>query len=92
MGGNYITLKNYTMKYKLLSSWEETETETDEKGNYSVDIVLVVASTDEFLAGSNVKKVITVSSSNTQTGYEVDAQRQKEIEDYCTLNDILISE
>ena len=80
------------MKYKLLSSWKETETETDEKGNYSVDIVLVVASTDEFLAGSNVKKVITVSSSNTQTGYEVDSQRQKEIEDYCTLNDILISE
>ena len=80
------------MKYKLLSSWKETETETDEKGNYSVDIVLVVESTDEFLAGANVKKTITVVSNNDQTGHEVDAQRQKEIEDYCTLNDILISE
>jgi hypothetical protein len=80
------------MKYKLQSHWKETETETDENGNYSVDIVLVVESADEFLAGANVKKTITVVSNNDQTGHEVDAQRQKEIEDYCTLNDILISE
>lgn len=80
------------MKYKLQSHWKETETKTDENGNYSVDIVLVVESTDEILAGANVKKTITVVSNNDQTGHEVDAQRQKEIEDYCTLNDILISE
>ena len=64
---------------------------TDENGNqiktdtYGVNISICLHPTDN--VAPDFTKVIESVSSNTQTGTEVDAQRQKEVTDYiATLN------
>lgn len=78
------------MKYRLLAQWYENETETDKDGNYSVEAKLSIGLNEEFLNEAKQTKTILIMSSNDLKGFEVDAQRAKAIEDFCTENDIEI--
>jgi len=66
------------MKYELIKHDYGVETPTDEQGNYSTTITLALHPTDGI--APDFSKDITVISNNNMTGYEVDAQRQAEIE------------
>lgn len=65
---------------------------TDEQGNiigqeptneYEVDITIGLKHLDNFIPPFS--KTITVKSNNSQTGFEVDEQREQEIQNYITL-------
>ena len=79
------------MKYKLILTeyGQETETVNDE---YSIKVFLRLEHTEGAMSGSSFIKDLLITSHNSQTGFEVDAQRAKAIEDFCTENDIEVSE
>lgn len=56
------------------------ETETDEKGNYSCNITIGIKPSSDLIPPFS--KDIIVESNNSQTGYEVDAAREKAIEEF----------
>lgn len=79
-------------KYQFVKADIGKETSTDENANYSVVITIGLKHIEGIRSGEEFSKDIIVTNNNSQDGYAVDTQRQKEIEDYCTLNDILVSE
>jgi hypothetical protein len=68
------------MKYELIKFDIGKETNTDEQGNYSVNITIALHPTDGIAA--DFSKDINVTSNNSQTGFEVDAQRQEAVNAY----------
>ena len=65
---------------------------TDEQGNiigqeptneYEVDITIELKHLDNFIPPFS--KTIIVKSNNTQTGFEIDEQRERAIQDYLNL-------
>jgi hypothetical protein len=56
------------------------ETEADEQGNYSCTITIGIKSSSDLIPPFS--KDIVFESSNSQTGYEVDAAREKAIKDF----------
>lgn len=62
------------MKFELIKQDIGLETETDDNGNYSVNITLGFKSDDDFIPPFS--KDINVISNNSQTGFMVDEQRQ----------------
>jgi hypothetical protein len=68
------------MKYELIRFDIGKETNTDEQGNYSVNITIALHPTDGIAA--DFSKDITVTSNNLQTGFEVDTQRQEAVNAY----------
>jgi len=67
-------------KYELVQTGLGKETETDENGNYQIDIVIVIRPTDTFIP--DFSKVITVVSNNGMTGTAVDLQRETEVNNF----------
>lgn len=67
-------------KYELVQTGLGKETETDENGNYQIDIVIVIRPTDTFVP--DFSKVITVVSNNEMTGTAVDLQRETEVNNF----------
>jgi len=67
------------MKYELINTGYNPEVNINED-TYSIDITLGLRSTNNFIP--DFSKIITVVSSNSQTGYEVDIQRENAINDY----------
>jgi len=67
------------MRYEHINTGYEPEISIDED-TYSINITIGLRATDGFIP--NFSKTITVVSSNSQTGYEVDAQREKAITDF----------
>jgi hypothetical protein len=65
------------MKYELIRFDIGKETNTDEQGNYSVNITIALHPTDGI--AKDFSNDITVTSNNSQTGFEVDAQRQEAV-------------
>jgi hypothetical protein len=57
-----------------------SETEADDKGNYSMTITIGVKPSSDLIPPFS--KDIVVESNNSMTGYEVDTQRDKAIEDF----------
>lgn len=84
------------MKYTILQTDISSERVimqdiTDEQGNiigqdptneYEVDVTLCLKHEDNFIPPFS--KTITVKSNNSQTGFEVDEQREQAIQDYLT--------
>jgi hypothetical protein len=68
------------MKYELIKYDIGIESDTDEEGNYSANITLALHPTDDI--APDFSKDIVVVSNNNMNGYEVDKQRQSEIEEY----------
>jgi hypothetical protein len=68
------------MKYTLTSQWFGVESETDADGNYSVVLTLNITPTDGI--APNFHKDITVTSNNSMTGFQVDAQREQAVTDF----------
>jgi len=60
----------------------ETITGKEETDDYEVTITLGIHPTDGI--GADFSKDITVKSNNSQTGFEVDEQRQQIVTDYMT--------
>ena len=58
----------------------ETVTGTEPTDNYEVTITMGIHPTDEI--GADFSKDITVTSSNAQTGFEVDDQREQAVTDF----------
>jgi hypothetical protein len=56
------------------------ETEADEQGNYSCIITIGIKPSSELIPPFS--KDIIVESNNVQTGYDVDTQRLKAVEDF----------
>jgi hypothetical protein len=69
------------MQFNLVRTDYGLESETDDKGNYSVNITLALAPIDNDLIPPFSKDIVVVSN-NSMTGYEVDKQRNKEITDF----------
>jgi hypothetical protein len=70
------------MKYEKTGLGYGVETIIDEN-KYSINITIGLHSTDNIAPNFSVD--IIVESDNSQTGYEVDEQRSKAIEDYLEL-------
>lgn len=75
------------MKYELLATSYSAETTIlDEQGeptnDYSIIITIGIHPTDNI--APNFSKDITVISNNSQTGFQVDAQRLTAINDFIT--------
>jgi hypothetical protein len=58
----------------------ETVTGQEETDNYEVTITMGIHPTDGI--GADFSKDITVTSNNSQTGFEVDIQREQAVSDY----------
>ena len=58
----------------------ETVTGQEETDNYEVTITMGIHPTDGI--GADFSKDITVTSSNAQTGFEVDEQREQAVTDF----------
>lgn len=58
----------------------ETVTGQEETNEYDVTITMGIHPTDGI--GADFSKDITVTSSNAQTGFEVDTQREQAVQDY----------
>lgn len=58
----------------------ETITGQEETGDYEVTITIGIHPTDGI--GADFSKDITVTSNNSQTGFEVDIQREQAVSDY----------
>lgn len=56
------------------------ETEADEKGNYNCIITIGIVPSSDLIPPFS--KDIVVESNNSMTGFEVDEQRQKEIDEF----------
>ena len=56
------------------------ETDADEQGNYSCIITIGIKPSSELIPPFS--KDIIVQSNNSQTGFEVDTQRLKAVEDF----------
>lgn len=67
------------MKYEKTGLGYGVETIIDEN-KYSINITIGLHPTDNIAPNFSID--ITVTSDNSQTGYEVDEQRNKAIEDY----------
>lgn len=67
------------MRYNLIQTAYANETMIDEH-SYSIDIYLTLESTDGI--APYFSKMITVINLQSQTGFEVDAQRELEIKKY----------
>ena len=70
------------MKYEKIGLGYGTETVIDAE-KYSINITIGLHPTDNIAPNFSVD--IIVESDNSQTGYEVDEQRNKAIEDYLEL-------
>jgi len=70
------------MKYEKTGLGYGVETIIDEN-KYSINITIGLHPTDNIAPNFSID--ITVTSDNSQTGYEVDEQRNKAIEDYLKL-------
>lgn len=70
------------MKYELISSSLSPEIQID-NNTYKVIISLYIHPIDGI--APNFLKELEVISNNAQTGFEVDIQRQQEIQDYLSL-------
>jgi len=68
------------MKYELIKYDLGQETETDEQGNYSINITIAIHPTDGI--APDFSKDIIVVSNNDMTGHQVDAQREQEVDNY----------
>jgi len=68
------------MKFQLVQADYGKESETDEQGNYSMNITLGLKADSDLIPPFS--KDIEVVSNNSQTGYDVDAQRQKAIDEF----------
>lgn len=68
------------MKYELITYDCGRETETNEEGYYSVNITIAIHPIDGI--APDFSKDIIVESNNKMTGFEVDKQREKEVNDY----------
>ncbi len=55
----------------------------DQTNEYEVDVTLCLKHEDNFIPPFS--KTITVRSNNSQTGFEVDEQREQEINNYLNL-------
>lgn len=62
---------------------ENNETQKIPTDEYEVDITIGLKHIDNFIPPFS--KTITVKSNNSQTGFEVDIQRQQEVENYLNL-------
>ena len=67
------------MRYEILETQIGAETSLEDD-KYSVVIALSIKDNNNLIP--NFQKWITVESNQSQTGFEVDAQRQKAIDDY----------
>lgn len=75
------------MRYKLRENEDlgySVETTPDEHGNYSIDITLPLITTDALAL--KFSETINVVSNNSQTGTQVDEQRNLAVQAY--LNEI----
>lgn len=70
------------MKYKLIQTSYANETMIDEK-SYSIDAYLTIECTDGI--APLFSKMITITNLQIQNGFEIDAQRELEIENYMKL-------
>ena len=70
------------MKYEKIGLGYGAETVIDED-IYSINITIGLHPTDNIAPNFSVDIIVT--SDNSQTGYEVDEQRSKAIEDYLNL-------
>ena len=68
------------MKFELIKYDIGIESNADEDGNYSVNITIGIHCTDDIVP--DFSKDITSISNNSQTGYEVDTQRQLAVDNY----------
>jgi len=68
------------MKYELLNTIISAEMPILESDEYAVIITLRLHPTDNI--ASDFSKDVVVVSNNSQTGFEVDAQREQEIQNY----------
>ena len=71
------------MKYELIKYDIGIESNTDEDNNYSVNITIGLHPTDGI--APDFSKDITVTSNNSQDGFQVDTQRLQAINDYIDL-------
>ncbi len=71
------------MKYEYLTHTTNSETPSDENGNYLATITINIKCTDEI--GPVFSKNINVVNNNSQTGFQVDEERQQAVNDYLTL-------
>ncbi len=68
------------MKYEKIALGFSVETETDTDNKYSIKITIGIHPTDGI--APNFSKDIVVISDNSQTGFDVDKQREQAIEDF----------
>lgn len=80
------------MKYKLIRTDYGIESMTDADGNYSISITLGLIHLEGLQQGQGLSHDLKVVSNNSQTGQEVDEQREKVIADFCEGNEVLIHE
>ncbi len=66
----------------------ETVTGQEETDEYDVTITMGIHPTDGI--GADFSKDITVTSSNAQTGFEVDTQREQSVQDYLQSINIVV--
>lgn len=71
-----------TIMQNIVEIIDEVETVTgqEETDEYDVTITMGIHPTDGI--GADFSKDITVTSSNAQTGFEVDTQREQAVQDY----------
>lgn len=71
-----------TVMQNIVEIIDEVETVTgqEETDEYDVTITMGIHPTDGI--GADFSKDITVTSSNAQTGFEVDTQREQAVQDY----------
>jgi hypothetical protein len=68
------------MKFEKTAVDYGKETEADEQGNYSCIITIGIKPSSDLIP--TFSKDIVIESNNSQTGFEVDAQRKKAVEDF----------
>jgi hypothetical protein len=66
----------------------ETITGQEPTDNYEVIITMAIHPTDGI--GADFSKDITVTSSNAQTGFEVDTQREQAVQEYLQSINIVV--
>jgi hypothetical protein len=71
------------MKYELIKFDVANESKADTEGNYNATITIGIKCIDNI--APDFSKDIASVSNNSQTGTEVDLQRQTEVENYLIL-------
>tara|TARA_R110000868_G_scaffold236129_3_gene490128 strand:+ start:341 stop:607 length:267 start_codon:yes stop_codon:yes gene_type:complete len=74
----YLIIK--TMTFELIKYDIGVESPANEDGNYSVNITIGIHCTDNVVP--DFSKDIISTSNNSQTGTEVDLQREQEVNNY----------